>query len=179
MFDTNNNNKDMETRNIKLDLKTAKEWFKGGDETLKKLALQAYKEEELKDNLPKTWEDFCKTHQVVKTEYCIDNFSDIVSNAPIHIRRERSHRNLLPSKASAEAHLALMQLERLRDCYRGGWVPDWKNDEFAFAIFNIKDNISIRGCKGFAHFLSFQSEDVCEKFLNNFKELIETAKDLI
>ena len=178
--DNTNNNKDMETRNIKLDLKTAKEWFKGGDETLKKLALQAYKEEELKDNLPKTWEDFCKTHQVVKTEYCIDNFSDIVSNAPIHIRRERSHRNLLPSKASAEAHLALMQLEQLRDCYRGGWVPDWDNyKENKYVIFNYNDKVKTIVSLGRSSFLSFPSEQLRDKFLNNFKELIETAKDLI
>ena len=180
MFDTNNNNKDMETRNIKLDLKTAKEWFKGGDETLKKLALQAYKEEELKDNLPKTWEDFCKTHQVVKTEYCIDNFSDIVSNAPIHIRRERSHRNLLPSKASAEAHLALMQLERLRDCYRDGWKPDWDDlDTTKYVIHNCMNEFA-KGCTfGWSRFLSFQSEELRDKFLANFKDLIEVSKELI
>ena len=54
--DNTNNNKDMEERNIKISLNTAKEWFNGSDETLKKLALQEYKEGELKDNLPKTWE---------------------------------------------------------------------------------------------------------------------------
>ena len=30
-----------------------------------------------------------------------------------------------------------------------------------------------------SHFLSFQSEEIAEKFLNNFKDLIETAGDLI
>lgn len=40
-------NPNMETRNIAIDLETAKKWFNGEDKSLKKLALQAYKEEEL------------------------------------------------------------------------------------------------------------------------------------
>lgn len=41
------NPNNMETRNIAIDLETAKKWFNGEDKSLKELALQAYKEEEL------------------------------------------------------------------------------------------------------------------------------------
>lgn len=37
----------MNTRNIRISLEQAREWFKGDNETLKKLALTAYTEEEL------------------------------------------------------------------------------------------------------------------------------------
>lgn len=42
---TSNN---MEKRNIQIDKETARKWYNGNDNTLKELALQAYKEEELK-----------------------------------------------------------------------------------------------------------------------------------
>ena len=175
-----NDNKNMETRNIKIDLKTAKEWFNGKDETLKKLALQAYKEEELNGDLPNSWEEFCKTHEVVETEYCIDNFSDIVSNDPIHSRRERSHRNLLPSYKSAEGHLALMQLEQLRDCYRNGWEPDWEDSHIEkYTILNGGNKIIQERAWHWSRFLSFPTKELCDKFFDNFKDLIEIAKDKI
>lgn len=37
----------MEKRNLKVDLNTAKEWYKSGNEALKELALQVFTEEEL------------------------------------------------------------------------------------------------------------------------------------
>ena len=41
----------MEKRNLKVDLNTAKEWYKSGNEALKELALQVFTEEELTFNL--------------------------------------------------------------------------------------------------------------------------------
>ena len=174
-----NNNKDMETRNIKLDLNTAKEWFKGSNETLKKLALQAYKKEELKNSLPNTWEEFCEQNPVCKGEYCIWEDSTIVS-VPFDTYWHFSHdRNSLPSEKSAEAHIALMKLERLRDCYRNGWKPDWEDDEKKFTIYYFKNEIEKGKSFNVSRFLSFQTRELRDKFFDNFKDLIETAKDLI
>ena len=38
----------METRNIKVTLKKAKEWYKSGNSTLREIALQAFTEKEIK-----------------------------------------------------------------------------------------------------------------------------------
>ena len=174
-----NNNKDMETRNIKLDIKNAKEWFSGSNETLKKLALQAYKVDELKDGLPNTWEEFCEQNPVCKGEYCIREDSTIIS-VPFDTYWHFSHdRNSLPSEKSAEAHLALMQLERLRDCYRNGWAPDWEDDEKKFDIYYFTNKIEKGNSLHVSRFLSFQTMELRDKFLDNFKELIEIAKDFI
>lgn len=43
----------MEKRNLKVDLNTAREWYKSGNETLKELALQIFTEEELTFNFAK------------------------------------------------------------------------------------------------------------------------------
>lgn len=60
-----------EERNITLTLDKAKEWYKKGGE-LKEIALQAFSENELiKVELPKTWEEFCRTHDIMPTEALI------------------------------------------------------------------------------------------------------------
>ena len=48
---TSNN---MEKRNIQIDKETARKWYNGNDNTLKELALQAYKEDELKEPIIRT-----------------------------------------------------------------------------------------------------------------------------
>ena len=55
----------MEKRNISISLEKAKEWYEGGNITLKQPALEAYSEEELKeeitysDILDKLWRKRC------------------------------------------------------------------------------------------------------------------------
>ena len=73
-----------------------------------------------------------------------------------------------------------MQLHQLRDCYRQGWLPDWEDDDIIKYCIVLESNRcviykNLVSC----NFLSFQSEDIAKKFLNNFKGLIETAGDLI
>lgn len=51
----------MKTRNIKIDIQTAKDWYYGEDKALKKLALQAFSVKELEKEfkLVKTFKDAC------------------------------------------------------------------------------------------------------------------------
>ena len=106
---------------------------------------------DIKSKLPKTWEEFCKTYK-----------STIV----------------LPSKYAAEQHLALMQLHQLRDCYRQGWIPDWDDEKFIITV-NYKEFYSVGKCIKTKEFLAFQSREIAEEFLTNFRDLIEQAGDLI
>ena len=87
---------------------------------------------------------------------------------------------LFATKEQAEASLALAQLSQLREVYRDGWKPDWKNDnQKKYAISFVEDTI----CGDFtyivSYFLSFQSEEVRNLFLENFRDLIEQAKPLM
>lgn len=52
----------METRNIKIDIQTARDWYYSKYEILKELALKVFSAEELEDNFRsiKTFEDACK-----------------------------------------------------------------------------------------------------------------------
>ena len=136
--------------------------------------------EDIKPQLPKTWEEFCENKPISYWETYIDNrsFISLIGN------RERDNsrdKNALPNNNAAEQHLALMQLHQLRDCYRQGWVPDWNESN------TVKHYIGHDNAESYCvyisfitpTFLSFQSKELAKEFLNNFRELIEQAGDLI
>ena len=137
--------------------------------------------EDIKPQLPKTWEEFCKQNPIKEEERYIDSSSHISSAMVFPTNRNSiSDRNVLPSKEAAEQHLALMQLHQLRDCYRQGWIPDWKNfNSNKYYINHIDDDYTIMTYCASTKFLSFQSREIAEEFLNNFKDLIEQAEDLV
>lgn len=135
--------------------------------------------EDIVQKLPETWEEFCNMYPIKENECYIE--VDSTLNEIDGCRRiSDKDKNILPSLKAAEAHLALMQLHQLRDCYRQGWKPDWENNcqekyciEFSDCQYKIfKYFVSCR-------FLSFQSKKIAEKFLICFKNLIKQAEDLI
>ena len=168
----------MEPRTVKLTLEKAKEFYKKGEE-LRDLALLAFTEEELtKVELPETWEEFC-SHFNTRHEYYIDIDSSICEDNNDY-RNPLYDRNMLPSKKAAEQHLTLMQLHQLRDCYRQGWTPDWLDGEDKYCIVrSYTNNHLIAAYKGTGTFLSFQSKEIAQLFLDNFRNLIKEAGDLI
>ena len=136
--------------------------------------------EDIKPQLPKTWKEFCENYTRKKDEYYITLNCQIISFGYDSCRNKYSDKNILPSKQAAEAHLALMQLHQLRDCYRQGWVPNWKDFEsnkYCIIFIDYKYVIVLHNTASI--FLSFQSREIAEEFLNNFKDLIEQAGDLI
>lgn len=136
--------------------------------------------EDIKPQLPKTWEEFCKTKNIDESEAYINSSSECVEIVGIvgRTRRYYKDKNVLPSKKVAEQHLALMQLHQLRDCYRQGWIPDWDDEKFIITV-NYKEFYSVGKCIKTKEFLAFQSREIAEEFLTNFRDLIKQAGDLI
>ena len=134
----------------------------------------------VRTELPNTWEEFCETHDVAPQERVIANASIIIPvfDTPKRKRDKRIDRDILPDQNYAEAVLALCQLIQLRDCYRQGWEPNWTDASNKYCITFYSDshvqveNVSLH------NILSFQSEEIRGKFLDNFKDLIETASYL-
>ena len=141
--------------------------------------------EGIKPQLPKTWEEFCYNNDRKPNEAFITNSSEIYLITEQHERKPFGDRNILPSKQAAKQHLALMQLHQLRDCYRQGWIPDWSVCTNKYCIIyngiycDTNYNHSIIVNAHTMKFLSFQSREIAQEFLNNFKDLIEQAGDLI
>ena len=136
--------------------------------------------EDIKPQLPKTWEEFCYSNNRKPNEAFISNGSEINCVIEQHERKFYQDRNLLPSKQAAEQHLAYMQLHQLRDTWREGWLPDWKDDkQEKYIILQYKGEYQIRQYKNTSYFLSFPTEEIAHEFLTNFRDLIEEAGDLI
>ena len=133
--------------------------------------------EDIGPQLPNTWEEFCKNYPINSGEFVIGLSSQIASprwgDRDINIDR-----NVLPNYKAGEAHLVYIQLHQLRDCYRQGWEPT--DDKVSFAIVReVGGRLYINRIMFSSTFLSFQSKEIAEKFLNNFHDLIERAGDLI
>ena len=160
----------METRQINLPLDTARRWYEQGGE-LRELALGAFSEKELiGDRLPKTWDEYCAKQGEVGDKI----------KASLDIAYMTINKHIFSDYKQAQAHIALMKLHLLRDEYRQGWKPDWRNvDESKFVIEMVANELSINNYGITRYSLSFQDEKRADKFLTNFRDLIEEAGDLI
>ena len=83
--------------------------------------------------------------------------------------------NLLPDK-----YIALCKLELLRDCYNDGWVADWGNvNDTKYCVSYYNDEIVIDCSWHNRIFLNFKTPELGDLFIENFKGLIEEAKELL
>lgn len=130
--------------------------------------------------LPKTWDEFCETYPITENEYFIKGGSEIQHFVEkIHEDRSPDRDKNVGTKETCEAVLALMQLIQLRDCYNDGWTPDWSDGDSKYTICIgygcTKKNINVNE----QHVLAFKTAELRDQFLENFRDLIETAKPLI
>lgn len=109
--------------------------------------------------------------------YYVDSTSKIKS---YNGRAENYSKNVFPTKEEAEACFALSQLCQWRDRYNDGWKPDWNNTNQIKVIISFyidKAEIDAVYCRKRA--LAFKTREIAEKFLEDFRELIEKAKPLL
>ena len=160
----------METRTIEISLDTAKRLYEQGGE-LKELALGAFSEQELiGGRLPKTWDEYCAKHGEVG-----DKIKASLNTAYMTINKYT-----FSDYNQAQAHIAMIKLHLLRDEYRNGWKPDWKDDfQMKYVIYNPEGEFTIGCYNSSRRFLAFQDYKRAKEFLTNFRELIEQAGDLI
>ena len=93
------NNNNMEKRNIQIDKETARKWYNGNDNTLKELALQAYKKEELKT---------ISYYEILGSVNTTPNYH--------HIPYKQSNK-----------WTAIHKLAIIAEYLNEGWKPDWTN----------------------------------------------------
>ena len=126
------------------------------------------------DDLPKSWEEFGEVKGWFVNNRCeIDYYNEGDSTNDMD-------KNLFPTKEEAKACLALAQLCQLRDGYNGGWKPDWKDDrEKKHCIEFFKGKIQKNYYHVLKKVLCFKTQELRDKFLENFRDLIETAKPLL
>lgn len=122
--------------------------------------------------LPKSWEDlgairgfYVNAHSELRDFECYTG--------------KDSNKNTFPTKEEAEACLALAQLCQLRDRYNDGWKPDWEDSYVKYILYYWGDDITKTHCTNARTLLSFKTQKLRDEFLENFRDLIETAKPLL
>jgi hypothetical protein len=163
----------METRNVKISIETAQRWYNSTDNELKELALTTYPEIAKKE-LPKSWSEL----ENIKGYYVAGRDS---TARYADTTTDKDNKNIFATKEQAEASIALAQLSQLREVYRNGWVPDYKEPlQIKYTITFYEDELSKNSCHNTMHnFLTFQDEKTRDVFLENFSSLIEIAKPLL
>ena len=149
----------------------AQKMYESNEQSLKDFALLNYPELGEKQ-LPKTWEEL----KDVKGWYVEYNSIVVGANYP---NSDNEDKNIFATKEQAEASIAMAQLSQLREVYRDGWNPDFSNSETKYVIEFYENKIYKDECCGTNNFLSFQSAEVRDEFLENFRDLILTAKPLM
>lgn len=122
--------------------------------------------------LPKSWEDLkILNGYYVKDSSKVDIFKSYTT--------DEYNKNVFPTKEEAEACLALAQLCQLRDRYNDGWKPCWNTDTMKHCIYVSKGEIRSGHQFENSRILTFEKIEIRDKFLENFKDLIEIAKPLL
>lgn len=122
---------------------------------------------EIKKELPKSWEE-------------LEDASGYYPNlsVPIFSKNTKKYKSYFKTKEQAQASIALSQLSQLREVYRQGWKPE-SNAGLKYSIRKIEQKLEIINYYEIRYFLSFQSQEIAEQFLANFKDLIEEASPLL
>ena len=99
-----------------------------------------------------------------------------------YIPKYRSKKSDLSTKERAEVFLALMQLVELRDAWNeiDGFKADWTNNSQAkYGIGNYNNDIHDDVYWQANRIIYFGSPKTRDLFLKTFRDLIETAKELL
>lgn len=139
---------------------------------------ETQKVEIVRIELPKTWEEYCKQNPIVDWEYFINERSEI-GEIRKREKNPETDKSTIQTKDMAEAFIALMQLVQLRDCYRQGWTPNWSQPYKRYCIYCEYNRVFPFDNTFNSRVLSFQSKEIRDEFLENFRDLIEQAKELI
>lgn len=109
-----------EKRTFELSKKTAKEWYKQGGE-LRQVALQVFKEEELKEI---TYKDICESLFYHKDYYDTNKFGDIQATNG-RLKDFITCPNNATTKQQLKKLLAINKLANVAKYLNEGWWPVW------------------------------------------------------
>lgn len=130
----------------------------------------------IKKELPKSWEEL----NDIPSGWFVDLTSNVQGVNNQSFKVIQANKSVFATKEQAEASLALAQLSQLREVYRDGWKPQWTNNqEKIYIIEHYNGEINCDWCYYGESFLSFQSAEVRDLFIENFRSLIEQAKPLM
>lgn len=156
-------------KTIQITEEQAKQMFESGIESLKSIAETNYPEL-FKKKIE--WSDFGKV-----IGFYIDDNSEI--NSYTLFDSCNDNKNTFPITEEAEACLALSQLCQWRDKRNDFWKPDYLNDNPKYQLGFYRNKITKYSVYATSKVLSFKTEGIRNKFLEDFEYLIIVAKYLL
>lgn len=169
--------KDMEKRNIQINLTTAREWYKqGGD--LRKIALQAFTENEL-NSFPKSWEEYCKINPYLTQSTDIFLRSTGLAEVTYTSLKREEYPGAIPSKERALQFLTINKLLQIRDYYNQEWKPNWDDETKKYIIWRVRNELYTDVSTHTNALFAFRSKEVRDEFVQNFEEDLKTIKEFL
>ena len=126
----------------------------------------------IKNNLPMSWEEL----GVIEGSFVSSNsiIDDLYMTNAVDINR-----NLFPTRKEAGAMRAMAQLCQLRDRWNGGWKADWKDGTVKYCIVSFKNVVYKDSYYNISTPMAFKTEELRDKFMETFKDLLEEAKPFL
>lgn len=111
-------------------------------------------------------------------------FEEVLVNCdkryPPNIRADVDYKEIYPTKELSYAAEALRKLLFLRDYYNEGWQPNWKDDNIRkYNILTELGKVEKGNSFSANRILSFRTEEIRNKFLEEQIDLLEIAKPLL
>ena len=162
----------METRNVKVSIETAKRWYEQGGE-FKEMALSAFTESEL-NPVRNEWERKFLGKEIKGYYFANSKILGARCNCDILCK------NIFKTEKQAKSALANAQLTQLMALteYNGDWVPDWSDDELKYIIRRYGSGIDTDYYSNTHHHISFKSEEIRDRFLENNYDLLKEYFEL-
>ena len=125
-----------------------------------------------------------KISELVPQGYEIDKEQSTFENIilkPIEVKLPLSVKDIKDLKVNKydDALEALKELIHLRDAWNGDWRADWENDEQKYCIFFFKNKIDKCSMTNVSAPLHFKTVELRNNFVEQFKDLINEAKELL
>lgn len=148
----------METRNIKIDLTTARTWYNQGG-NLKELALQAFSADELISQLLQSYLEY------------------------LNIAKPKEiWRTAIPCATVEQATQfeILCKLIRIKDYYNQGWTPNWTDSDEDKYVISTNRNELYTFTSWFTNYIfAFKTRKLRDEFFINFQPQLETIKKFL
>ena len=127
--------------------------YKNGDDYAKNVTIRIKSEGVVKDCIPESIQEYLDMKGLNSTFKGMSEYSDKL--------------------------IILDKLLDIRDIYRQGWEPNWRNANYEKNnIYFYENRINLDVSYGTMEIFSFQSEEIRDRFYRNFKNELEEVKEL-